>query len=120
MRLPSSEYCLSQLSKDRFGLPIGLDQRMVCMTGTRHQLEIHLDGYMTLVKLQLFEQLGESRLEGAVTTDICGKSDSFAVRLDSEAVDVIKKARLHRKAATAIFFESILSFFAFPPWMAFM
>lgn len=44
--------------------------------------------------------------EGAVTTDICGKKDSHAIRLDVEAVDVIKKARLHRKATTTIFFES--------------
>ncbi len=54
----------------------------------------------------VFEQLGETRLEGAVTTDICGKKDSHAVRLDAEAVDVIKKARLHRKVTTTIFFES--------------
>jgi hypothetical protein len=54
----------------------------------------------------LFEQLGESRLEAAVTTDICGKKDSHATRLDAEAVEGIKKARLHRKVATAVFFES--------------
>lgn len=54
----------------------------------------------------MFEQLGEHRLEAAVTTDICGKKDSHAIRLDSEAVDTIKKARLHRKVATTIFFES--------------
>ena len=54
----------------------------------------------------VFEQLGETRLEGAVTTDICGKKDSHATRLDAEAVDVIKKTRLHRKVATTIFFES--------------
>lgn len=54
----------------------------------------------------MFEQLGEHRLEAAVTTDICGKKDSHAIRLDSEAVDTIQKARLHRKAATTIFFES--------------
>lgn len=54
----------------------------------------------------VFEQLGESRLEGAVTTDICGKKDSHAVRLDAEATDTIKKARLHKKVATVIFFES--------------
>jgi len=54
----------------------------------------------------LFEQLNEPRLEGAVTTDICGKKDSNAARLDNEAVEAIKKARLHRKAATVIFFES--------------
>lgn len=54
----------------------------------------------------VFEQLGESRLEGALTTDICGKKDSHAVRLDQEAVDTIKKAKLHKKVATTIFFES--------------
>jgi len=54
----------------------------------------------------VFEQLGESRLEGALTTDICGKKDSNAPRLDQQAVDTIKKAKLHRKVATAIFFES--------------
>jgi hypothetical protein len=59
-----------------------------------------------MFRAALFEQLGEARLEGAVTTDICGKKDAFAVRLDNEAVDAIKKARLHRKVCTAIFFES--------------
>ena len=54
----------------------------------------------------MFEQLGEHRLEAAVTTDICGKKDSHAVRLDNQAVDAIRKARLHRKVATTIFFES--------------
>ena len=54
----------------------------------------------------VFEQLGESKLEGAVTTDICGKKDSHALRLDEEAVDTIKEARLHKKVSTSIFFES--------------
>jgi len=54
----------------------------------------------------VFEQLGESRLEGAVTTDICGRRGAHALRLDKEAPETIKKARLHRKVATAIFFES--------------
>lgn len=54
----------------------------------------------------IFEQLGGAKLEGAVTTDICGKKDSHAVRLDKEAVDTIKKARLHQKVAMSIFFES--------------
>lgn len=53
-----------------------------------------------------FEQLGENKLEAAVTTDICGKKDAWAVRLDKEAEDAVKKARLHRKVATVIFFES--------------
>lgn len=59
-----------------------------------------------LFRAATFEQLGEQRLEAAVTTDICGKKESHATRLDREAVDTIKKARLHRKVATAIFFES--------------
>jgi len=54
----------------------------------------------------VFEQLGQNLLETAVTTDIAGKKDAHAVRLDTEAVDAIKKARLHRKVATTIFFES--------------
>ena len=54
----------------------------------------------------VFEQLGESRLEGAVTTDIVGKQHAHAVRLDKEATREVKKARLHRKVATTIFFES--------------
>ena len=59
-----------------------------------------------MFRAAIFEQLGESRLEGAVTTDICGKKDAHAVRLDNEAVDTIKKTRLHRKVSTTIFFES--------------
>src|SRR5216684_809599 len=59
-----------------------------------------------LFRSAAFEQLGGAKLEGAVTTDICGKKDSHAVRLDKEAVDTIKKARLHQKVATSIFFES--------------
>jgi len=54
----------------------------------------------------IFEQLGGAKLEGAVTTDICGKKDSHALRLDKEAVETIRKARLHQKVATTIFFES--------------
>jgi hypothetical protein len=45
-----------------------------------------------MFRAAVFEQLGEGRLEGAVTTDICGKKDSHAVRLDKEAVDAIRKA----------------------------
>jgi hypothetical protein len=59
-----------------------------------------------MFRAAIFEQLGEHRLEGAVTTDICGKKDSHAVSLDKEAVDTIKKSRLHQKVATVIFFES--------------
>jgi len=59
-----------------------------------------------LFRSAIFEQLGGAKLEGAVTTDICGKKDSHALRLDKEAVDTIRKARLHQKVATTIFFES--------------
>ena len=54
----------------------------------------------------LFEQLGSDALEVPVTTDIIGKSDAHAVQLDREADDAVKKAQLHRKVATTIFFES--------------
>jgi hypothetical protein len=54
----------------------------------------------------VFEQVGESRLEGPITTDICGKKESHAMRLDKDAVDAIKKSRLHQKIATTILFES--------------
>ncbi|MBP3959520.1 ATP-binding protein [Gemmata sp. G18] len=54
----------------------------------------------------LFEQLGSDALEVPVATDIIGKSDAHALRLDKEADDGVKKAQLHRKVATTIFFES--------------
>jgi hypothetical protein len=60
----------------------------------------------TNFRAAVFEQLGENRLEAAVTTDIAGKADSHSIRLDNEAIDAIKKARLHKKCATTIFFES--------------
>lgn len=59
-----------------------------------------------LFRAAIFEQLGESRLEAVVTTDICGKPDSHATRLDAEASEMLRKARVHRKVATAVFFES--------------
>jgi hypothetical protein len=60
----------------------------------------------SMFRSAVFEQLGETKLEGAVTTDICGKKESHATRLDAEAPETIKAARLHRKVATAILFES--------------
>jgi hypothetical protein len=54
----------------------------------------------------LFEQLGNNDLEGPVTTDIAGKKEAHSLRLDREAEDAIKKARLHQKVATAILLES--------------
>lgn len=59
-----------------------------------------------LFRAALFEQLGEARLEPAVTTDIAGKDHAHALRLDVEATPELKKARLHRKVATTILFES--------------
>ncbi len=59
-----------------------------------------------LFRAAMFEQLGEARLEGAVTTDIAGKKDAHALRLDDGAIEAIRKARLHRKVATSILFES--------------
>jgi hypothetical protein len=59
-----------------------------------------------MFRAAVFEQLGSDRLEVPVVTDITGRRDSHAVRLDREATEVIRKARLHQKAATAIFFES--------------
>lgn len=52
------------------------------------------------------EQLGQEKLKGVVTTDIAGKKDSHAIRLDEEAEESLRKARVHRKAATSIFLES--------------
>jgi hypothetical protein len=54
----------------------------------------------------VFEQLGTDQLSVPVTTDIAGKKESHAKRLDKEATDSIRKARLHQKVATAIFMES--------------
>jgi hypothetical protein len=59
-----------------------------------------------LFRAAVFEQLGEQRLEGAVTTDVTGRPEAHAVRLDTEATEAVKKAHLHRKVATTIFFES--------------
>jgi len=59
-----------------------------------------------LFRSALFEQLGENKLEGVVTTDIVGKRDANALRLDDGAPDTVKRARLHRKVAASIFFES--------------
>ena len=55
----------------------------------------------------VFEQLGSSELEAPVTTDISGKlGESHSLKLDKEATEAIKKAQMHRKVATTIFFES--------------
>ncbi|MGC9075166.1 MAG: ATP-binding protein [Candidatus Bipolaricaulaceae bacterium] len=53
----------------------------------------------------VFEQLGEDRLEAAILSDIAGE-EAHAVRLDAEAPESIRSARLHQKVAAAVFFES--------------
>jgi len=60
----------------------------------------------SLFRTAVFEQLGESRLEVAVTSDVTGREHAHALRLDEGATTEVKKARLHRKIATSIFFES--------------
>lgn len=50
-------------------------------------------------------QLGEDRLEGAISADIAGPK-AHAYRLDQEAVPTIKKARLHQQVATTLLVES--------------
>jgi len=59
-----------------------------------------------MFRTAVLEQLGEARLEGSITTDITGRTESHAVRLDKEAVDTIKKSLLHQRVAKSIFFES--------------
>src|SRR5439155_25489541 len=41
----------------------------------------------SIFRSDVFELLVDNKLEGAVTTDICGKKESHAVRLDAEAQD---------------------------------
>lgn len=54
----------------------------------------------------VFEQLGNDALEVPVMTDIAGGQESHAQRLDREASEAVRKARLHQKVATVVFFES--------------
>jgi len=54
----------------------------------------------------MLEQLGNPNLEGPVTTDVAGRNDSHAIRLDRTSRNEIRKLRLHRKTATSILFES--------------
>jgi len=57
-------------------------------------------------QLAVFEQLGSRALETAITVDIAGRKDAHAVSLDEEAIEAIRRERLHQKVATAVFFES--------------
>lgn len=58
-----------------------------------------------LFRAAVFEQLGEERLEAAVLSDIAGDG-AHAVRLDAEAPETIRRARLHQQVAATVFFES--------------
>lgn len=87
---------VSKAYKEGFG---GAHRDAVIMLGTAP-----LDD--TTFRSACFEQLGERNLETAITTDIAGSPNAHSVRLDNEATDEIRKARLHRKVATSIFFES--------------
>jgi hypothetical protein len=59
-----------------------------------------------IFRAAVFEQLGSRALETAVTVDIAGRKDAHAVSLDEEAIEGIRKERLHQKVATVVFFES--------------
>ena len=54
---------------------------------------------------KILEQLNEGRLEAAIEYDIAGEN-AVARALDKELPDNAGKGRLHRRVATALFFES--------------
>jgi hypothetical protein len=60
----------------------------------------------SIFRQAVFGQLGENNLEIPVTTDIYGSRNAHASRLDEQASAQIRQMQLHRKVATAIFFES--------------
>jgi len=65
--------------------------------------------YMTRSLLDLSAQVvrrPSGQLSVPVTTDIAGKKDAHAKKLDKEASESIRKNRLHQKVATVIFMES--------------
>jgi hypothetical protein len=53
----------------------------------------------------VLEQLGNDALQGAIVADIAGES-AHAERLDEEAPETLRKARIHRQVATTVLFES--------------
>lgn len=59
-----------------------------------------------IFRAAVFGQMGEDRLEAAVTTDIAGKKDSHAIGFDKDSTGMVKKLSLHKKTGTIIFFES--------------
>ena len=52
----------------------------------------------------VLDQLRNDALDAPIVTDIAGR-DAIAERLDEQAPDAIRIARVHRKAAASIFFE---------------
>jgi len=83
-----------------------------CQQGMRGE---HKDKLITLgtapledsiFRSAVFDQLGDQLLEPVVNSDINGKAEAFAVRLDENAEEILRKVALHRKIATVIFFES--------------
>lgn len=60
----------------------------------------------SIFRREVFAQLGNDKVEAAVITDIAGQQGAHAVRLDQEAHDAVRKARLHQQVASVIFFES--------------
>ncbi|HWQ24825.1 MAG TPA: DUF499 domain-containing protein, partial [Gaiellaceae bacterium] len=56
-------------------------------------------------RASVLDQLGEERLQAAILADIAGE-EAHAVRLDADASDTLRRLRLHRKVASALFFES--------------
>jgi hypothetical protein len=53
----------------------------------------------------VLDQLGEERLVAPILSDIAGE-EAHAERLDEQASETLRRGRIHRKVATAIFFES--------------
>ncbi len=53
----------------------------------------------------VLEQLGTDALQAAIISDIAGEQ-AHAERLDANAPETLRRARIHRRVATAVFFES--------------
>jgi len=54
----------------------------------------------------VLDPLAEEALDTVILTDIAGRADSIATRLDDNSADALRRERVHRKTATTIFFES--------------
>lgn len=74
----------------------------------------HADALITLgtaplddqfFRTAVLDQVGENRLAAAILSDISGEG-AHAGRLDADAPESLGRFRIHRKVATAVFFES--------------